>query len=214
MNKKTLISLIILVLFCLGLFFVIKSKLVIIEAPTNIDNGQTLFGPTIEEVVKKVSSIKFAKASIDWKEYSSIILGVKLFYPDYVDYIEISNGVSFYFNNPENKAIKEGRTYIAPDGGANISNHIPPSLDIVKIKSNVLPIEIKKECENYGAACEMTTFLGNQAEVFTWEGSEMSDNIYFINRNDLYAISMTYGSLNDEVIATYYKILSTLEFLK
>ena len=105
--------------------------------------------------------------------------------------------VNFIFNTPDN------RSFLNDGSGGQ-----PPGMQIAVLRTGI-------DSEAYMKARTSqphtnATLFGKEAIVYTGQGMDRWDVILFSRNNNLYEITIEYGSIGDELHTAFYRMLSSL----
>ncbi len=217
-NIKLLLILVIVVVIGVGVFKVANQKQEVVNIPLPQDTE-----PTIEDVLIRLQKSQATKINLtNWIEYPEVIGEMKFYYPNnFFPFIfpESNNSnnvvVSLFLDIPEYRIYAQDQTQGEyPSVAININTKpfndkfIPEKY----IKENLQPDVLKwKE----------TTFMGYPALAYTGQSAEYFDGLVFVRNNVMYEFRTSFwasipekSEIAEPARNAYYKILSTLEFLK
>lgn len=210
MNKKniTIILVVLLVIF-IGIITIksIKKKQEVI----NVTEVQ-IVKPTIEDVVNRIKSAETTQVdTTGWKEYNSPKLGIKFKYPATLITSEWKDAVGLYEDTIEN------RYYI--DNINKLNSEAGP-INVIVISNVAMPREgysVTNIVEDYNSnlVAQKLSIFSYDAVAYTFFVQDYFDGVKLIRNNRLFNFQVTYSlDPSEQTREDYYKILSTLEFLK
>ncbi len=157
---------------------------------------------SLQEMVSKVDEANIPATTTGWSIYQSKDLRISLSHPSGLLFQDVQNGVNIYADTPENRAyIQDPSKYEGRRPGMFIVA-ISPAQDPEDYRKKMLP--------DWPDA--ITMLFGQKAIAVTGQGMNRWDVILFVRSNVLYEVTIEYGSINDVLYTTFYKILSSITF--
>jgi len=213
-TKQNIFWIIVATIILISGFFVWKSSSPVQE-PTPFTNTTSKISSDTQGALIQLETVKLASVPAGWESYSLKTANSDLTFkhPTSVIFKKLDassnseGGVSIYYDTAYTRA------FVAGEGGeAPLGMYISVLNSSLKVEDVMTtPIGDAQATQDNHAT---TSLFGEKAYILSGQGMDRYDIILFSHNNRLYQVTIQYGMPSDEMRSTFYKVLSSIEFIK